>query len=81
MVGVPMKGRPLVSSFVSVQRNTLIQPSEYNRIPMYAQFPLDPVRHALGDRDRRGVGVGPDDVWQYRGIDYAQALRAMHPPC
>ena len=39
---------------------------------------FDPIRHALGDHDRRGVCIGPHHIGHDRGIDHPQALQTVH---
>jgi hypothetical protein len=40
---------------------------------------FDPIRHAFGDHDRRGVRIGTHHIGHDRGVDHPQALQTVHP--
>ncbi len=64
---------------VGAMPSPLADHQEDEGLAVQVLLPLfDPIRHALGDHDRRGVGIRPHHIGHDRGIDYPQALQTVH---
>ena len=84
----PMEREIEIDSWVEGHTLTLCAPIHSARRLMKAGICLgsgqgsltlfNPIRHALGDHDRRGVRIRPHDIGHDRGVDHPQALQTVH---